>query len=804
VFVRDRQSGSTARVVVGIAGAQPDGNSSTPAISGDGRYVAFQSLATNLVAGDSNGLGDAFVYDRQSGLTERVSVSSGGAQASQGTYNSLGLGFSSDGRFVAFTSVSPDLVAGDTNNSYDIFLRDRLNATTERISLTSAGAQSNAHSYRPEVSDDGRYVVFDSDASLIPSDVNLSRDVYLRDRQAAVTTCISVTPAGGLPAYPGYSESPSISHDGRFVAFTSHAVELVAGDPNAIVPDVFVRDLQASTTHVVDVPTGGAPANGPSGDAWTYTRVAVASGGRAVSFESVATNLVVDDTNGVRDVFVRDYDLCWIERVSIATGGAQANGASGEDSTSISADGRFVAFESLATNLVAGDTNASRDVFVRDRQNATTARVSVGFGGVQANNHSWNPALSADGRYVAFDSWASNLIGADSAGNIDVFVRDLQLGTTECVSVYYAFPAPANLNSQYASISADGRYVAFESLASNIVPGDTNARRDVFVRDRQLGVNERISVSSAGAQANWDSGRPSISADGRYVVFESGANIFVPGDPPFTPDVFLRDRQTSTTTMESLATGGVHTPGTNFSPSISDSGRFIAFASTANFDAADTNGLADVYVRDRECATTGLASVSSSGALGDNQSFAPCISPDGRFVGFVTEATNLALDGNAYRDVYLRDRGVIYPYTYCTAGTTSNGCVPSISSSGCPRASATSGFTIAISGVEGQKQGHVFYGINGAIANPWGPASSSYLCVKAPTQRTPTQNSGGTNGACDGAVQIDWLDYVATHPGSLGVPFSAGTQVWAQLYFRDPPAPKTTNLSDGLTFVISP
>jgi hypothetical protein len=142
--------------------------------------------------------------------------------------------------------------------------------------------------------------------------------------------------------------------------------------------------------------------------------------------------------------------------------------------------------------------------------------------------------------------------------------------------------------------------------------------------------------------------------------------------------------------------------------------------------------------------------------------------------------------------------------SYCTAGITSSGCVPSISGIGTPSASASSGFTIRIDGVEGQKQGHIFYGVNGALANPWSPLSSSYLCVKAPTQRTPTQNTLGSSGACDGAMQIDWLDYVATHPGALGAPFSAGTRVWAQLYFRDPPAPKTTNLSDGLTFLVCP
>jgi hypothetical protein len=143
------------------------------------------------------------------------------------------------------------------------------------------------------------------------------------------------------------------------------------------------------------------------------------------------------------------------------------------------------------------------------------------------------------------------------------------------------------------------------------------------------------------------------------------------------------------------------------------------------------------------------------------------------------------------------------PTTYCSSGTTSNGCAPSISGSGTPSASASSGFTIAIANVEGQKQGHVFYGVSGAIAAPWG-ASSHFLCVKAPTQRTGTQDSGGSAGACNGSIALDWNAYCATHPGALGVPFSAGQSVWAQLYFRDPPGPKTTALSNGLTFTVCP
>ena len=141
--------------------------------------------------------------------------------------------------------------------------------------------------------------------------------------------------------------------------------------------------------------------------------------------------------------------------------------------------------------------------------------------------------------------------------------------------------------------------------------------------------------------------------------------------------------------------------------------------------------------------------------------------------------------------------------SYCTSGVTSSGCAPTISASGAPSAAASSGFTLTVAGVEGQKDGHLFYGLSGPHAAPWG-GSSHFLCVKAPSQRTGTQNSGGTAGACDGAIALDWCAYVATHPSALGAPFSAGTSVWAQLYFRDPPGPKTTALSNALTFTVIP
>jgi hypothetical protein len=142
--------------------------------------------------------------------------------------------------------------------------------------------------------------------------------------------------------------------------------------------------------------------------------------------------------------------------------------------------------------------------------------------------------------------------------------------------------------------------------------------------------------------------------------------------------------------------------------------------------------------------------------------------------------------------------------TYCTAGTTSHGCVPAISGAGTASASAGSGFTISVANVEGQKSGLLFYGINGAVALPWATSSTSFLCVKVPTQRLGTQNSGGTTGACNGVLAQDWNAYIATHTGLLGQPFTGGETVWAQAWFRDPPAPKTTNLSDGLVFLVAP
>jgi Tol biopolymer transport system component len=375
--------------------------------------------------------------------------------------------------------------------------------------------------------------------------------------------------------------------------------------------------------------------------------------GRFVAFLSFASNLVPADTNGSDDIFVRDGTTHTTTRVSVSSTGAQGSNASAQPS--ISADGRFVAFRSFASNLVPGDTNGVLDLFVRDRTTHTTTRISVSSTGAQGNGNSFDPSMSADGRFVAFDSDASNLVLNDTNFADDVFVRDRTTHTTRRVSVS-STGAQGNDGSSDPSISADGRFVAFRSSASNLVPGDTNGVLDLFVRDRTTHTTTRISVSSTGAQGNENSYDPSISGDGRFVAFFSFASNLMPADTNGVPDIFVRDRTTHATTRVSLSSSGAQGDDLSLEPSISADGRFVAFDSSAsNLVPGDTNGVQDVFVRDRVTHTTTRVSASSSGAQGDDSSFVPSISADGRFVAFDSSASNLvAGDTNAQPDMFVR------------------------------------------------------------------------------------------------------------------------------------------------------
>ena len=417
--------------------------------------------------------------------TARVSVSSAGVQSDNESGTAA---ISANGRFVAFVSESGTLVTGDTNGKGDIFVHDRLTKTTARASLGPAGVQANDNSFFPAISADGRFVAFISTASnLVTGDTNQQDDVFVHDLQTKITSRVSIGPANAQGN--GSNSQPAISSDGRFVAFISSATNLITGDINKK-SDIFVYDRGTKTTTRISVNSTGIEANGDN-----YNPV-ISANGRFVAFTSEASNLVTGDTNAVHDVFIYDSQTKQTSRVSVGTGAIQANSVS--LTPSLSADGRFVAFMSAASNLVAGDTNNDFDIFVHDRQTAQTSRVSVSTAGVEGNKESEFPAISADGRYVGFDSLASNLVAGDT-GFGDIFIHDRALKQTTRASV-----GPANIQGDYHSantkISADGRYLAFYSAASNLVAGDSNKMDDIFTYDRHLTNNFKSDLNLASTQ----------------------------------------------------------------------------------------------------------------------------------------------------------------------------------------------------------------------------------------------------------------------------------------------------------------
>jgi Tol biopolymer transport system component len=524
----------------------------------------------------------------------------------------------------------------------------------------------------------------------------------------------------------------------------------------------------------------------------------ISGDGRWVAFQSQADNLVLGDTNLSDDVFVRDCVLATTERVSVATNGTQAD--SDSIAPSISVDGRFIVFASQASNLVAGDTNGSDDIFIHDRVLGTTELVSVDSSGVQGNASSRYPSISADGRFVAFQSLATNLVAVDVNGYVDVFLRDRLIGTTELISVSQTGTQGSGASFD-ASISADGRYVAFVSKAWGLTAVSTPGIREVLVRDRQSGLIVRASVSSGGVTGNDDCYAPSISADGRYVAFVSNATNLVPG-VVWHPNGFIRDLQGLSTAAVNVSSSGAPGNGRCERVDISSDGRFVTLQSSAtNLIQSDTNGADDVFVRNLADGTIARVSVGPGGAQANWDSEWPVISRDGRYVAFRSVASNLVSgDTNTIKDVFLHDRGPQTPWPYCTSSTSSNGCSASIGADSHPSVSLANPCIITVTGVEGLKSGILFYGVDnsGFLPAPWGSGSTSWLCVKPPAQRTPVQNSGGTFGYCDGGYMLDWNAYRAAHPLALGNPPSVGSRVYLQAWFRDLYAVKATNLSNAI------
>ena len=407
------------------------------------------------------------------------------------------------------------------------------------------------------------------------------------------TTLVTKSVTGGQENQ--YGTGPSLSADGHYLAYFSWATNLVRGDHNRA-SDIFLWHRSTRTTRLVSV--RGTTASGHRLNASSYYAI-VSPDGRFVIYNSDATDLMPGAGYGA--LYIRDRRNGVTHLLSRSSTGDVANGWTG--SASISADDRYVVFQSDATNLVRRDTNRQTDIFLRDRATGAVRRVSVTGSGAQANNWSRWPMISADGRYIVFSSAASNLVHGDTNHRADVFVRDRRTGRIGRVSIS-STDVQATNRSRFGVISGDGRYVAFESDAANLVPADTNHSTDILVHDRRIGTTTLVSRSTSGTEGNGDSGEPAISTDGRYVAFDSVASNLVTGDTDNVSDIFRHDLATGTTIRISVTTtgaqpnagsGGSGTGG----PAISAHGHWIAFPSDAsNIVPGDpTNHQTDIFLR---------------------------------------------------------------------------------------------------------------------------------------------------------------------------------------------------------------
>ena len=409
--------------------------------------------------------------------------------------------------------------------------------------------------------------------------------------EARVQERVNIATDGAEADNAGFA--PVVSDEGRYVAFCSSASTLVAGDGNGTV-DVFVRDRKENTTTRVSVSSTGVEGDLSSGD---YGRQMDISGnGRYVVFKSSATTLVDDDTNGASDIFLHDLVTGSTVLVSRNLSGAPA--AEGSYHPSISTDGRYVVFNSSSSDLVASDTNSRGDVFVRDLTSGTTTLASVSSSGEQGNQGSEDAVVSGNGRYVVFESCATNLVDA-SVSKSQIYRRDLQTQTTELVSC-----TPGGAGGDYYSydpvVSPDGRYVVFYSGASDLVAGDENEARDVFLRDMTTGLTVRISQTADGVGGDGDSTQPSLSPDGRFIAFRSKAKNLADGVSPsqYVTDVLLYDRENGTfTNLHTSAAGTIADTTSTSGTAISEGGHVVVLCSAAkNLVPGDTNDRDDVFV----------------------------------------------------------------------------------------------------------------------------------------------------------------------------------------------------------------
>jgi hypothetical protein len=650
VFLHQRATGTTTRIV-GLGGAEANDAVSNPSLSADGRFVVFESAASNLVANHVAGQ-HVYLLDRSNGVMERISVTPAGNAASGG--GSGGATVSDDGRYIAFLSSATDLVAAPGNGNEQLYVRDRQLAMTTRVSQLS-GAAANALVRNSQIAGNGSRVVFETAASnLSAQDSNGVEDIYAASLPSGVLTRVSVDNAGAQTTEA--CSFPSISRDGQRVVFESRGVLAAGGNSSG---QIYLRDLSAASTVLISI--NGAGGNGNSGE----IRPSISADGQAVTFVSDSSDLVSGDSNAFYDDFVRVLSG-GTERVSVADSSGPFPSPANGDSTSsqrgqrqLSSDGRFLISASTAGNLGALSTGSVSQIVRIDRSSNLATLISSDLSGNPAASAAFDPAISGDGRFVVFRSATTNLVLNDSNNAFDIFWRDSQGGATERINLGPGgVQGLGGATTLLPTVSDDGQVVAFVSNQNNLVAGDSNGVLDIFVRDRVAAITSRVSVDSTGSQANGLSDFPVVSANGRYVVYSSLASNLITADLGGFQDIFRHDRQTGQTVLVSQSTTGIQGNNNSFVSAISADGNVIAFSSSAtNLISGDGNARTDVFVRDVSAGTTTRVSVSSAGVESDGTSSVPSISADGRYVGYLSLATNLVPgDSNSRADYFRHDR----------------------------------------------------------------------------------------------------------------------------------------------------
>lgn len=680
VFVRDRVTNTTILVsrATGPTGEGANGFSGSPAISANGRYVAFTSSATNLSDADEGGTTQVYVRDIVGNTTTLMSRATGASgQIASSSSVEPAIAVSGGNPRVAFTSAAANLPGGNGTHR-QVYLRSG-STTTLISSVNGNAAQAGAgHSSQPAMDDDGTFVAFTSDAVLTAGDANDDDDVFRREVAGNGVLLVS-SPAGNGPSW-----GPSISDNGDRVAFTSQATNLTLDDTDSS-PDVLVRSINIAATVLASRSSGGVNGNGVS------TNASINGAGTRVAFVSTATNLAPADTDSLPDAYLRHLDGPSVTVLSTSTSGSSTEAIA--TAASISRDGNRTAWQGTAPPREANDdddfvqvytsyTGPNLSIFQSGWVSRPTGtgpfRSGVNAGDLRAPGRSEDTirAMSADGRYTAFISGADELSPDDDNRFINVFRRDNLTGETILVSRADG-PAGAAANGSSAAgggglslspapgpaISADGRMIAFQSDATNLVPSDGNGFTDVFVRDVVAGTTVRASVGPGGAEIATGGGDPDINGDGTKVVFSTAAAVDPLKDGNNKADIYLRDLSAGTTTLVSRRDGQDTVAGGESSThgAISADGTTVAFQSEStdlDLTVPDGNAKGDVFVRRLAAGQTRLVSVRNSVAqTGNDTSYAPAIDATGTRVAFVSRASDLApfdINGTV-ADVFVRD-----------------------------------------------------------------------------------------------------------------------------------------------------